>query len=271
MNEAQTPTTNQEIHIYPFYSLLRREISRFMKVVVQTVLMPFMTASLYLMIFGVSLGNQITLQSGITYLAFLIPGLVMMGCLNNAFQNSSSSIIISKFSGDLEDLKAAPLSALQIIWALCLAALFRGLVVGGVTYLVGELAHYFMHGQFLGVAHPFALAAFLVIGSLIFASVGISVAFWSRSFDQLSAISGFILLPLIYLGGVFFSVEHLPGFWKDVSYYNPLLYLINGVRYGILGVSDVDPLRALIVGLVALLITMGLALRSLKTGSFQRW
>lgn len=260
-----------ELYWTPFYALFRREIARFMKVVAQTVVTPIVTGTLYLMIFGVSLGQQIRLDGGITYLAFLIPGLVMMGCLNNAFQNSSSSIIAAKFSGDLEDLKAAPFSATQIITALSLAALVRGLMVGGITYLVGTVCYYFVYDQFLLIAHPFMLMVFLTLGAMTFSNIGISVAFWARTFDQMSAIGGFVLLPLIYLGGVFFSVDHLPSFWKTLSLGNPLLYMINGVRYGILGSSDVTPGRAFLIALTAMLVTGALAVRSVHRGSFMRW
>jgi ABC-2 type transport system permease protein len=255
----------------PFLSLLHREIMRFMKVVVQTVITPFVSAALYLMIFGVSLGERIVHKDQLPYMAFLIPGLVMMGCLNNSFQNSSSSIISSKFSGDLEDLKVSPLSSTQIILALSTAALLRGLMVGAVTFAVGELAYYWMYSQPLAVAHPLALVTFLVIGCLSFACFGIMVAFWAKSFDQLSAITGFVLMPLIYLGGVFFSVEHLPPFWRSISMGNPLLYMINGVRYGILGHSDVEAGVSLMISLAALVLTLGLAVRSLRRGNFQRW
>lgn len=255
----------------PFITLLHRECARFLKVAVQTVITPFVSSALYLMIFGVSLGSRIEINNGINYLAFLIPGLVMMACLNNAFQNTSSSIISSKFSGDLEDLKVAPLNSTQIITALTLAALARGLIVGGITFLVGQIFYYSVYGAFLPVAHTAFLITFLTIGGLSFANLGVMVAFWARTFDQLSAVTGFILLPLIYLGGVFFSVEHLPNFWRQVSLYNPLLYMINGVRFGLLGQSDVNPQTSLIVSLVGFMVTWILAMRSLKTGSYHRW
>lgn len=260
-----------DLYWTPFYTLFRREIARFMKVVAQTVVTPIVTGTLYLMIFGVSLGQQITLEGGVTYLAFLIPGLVMMGCLNNAFQNSSSSIIAAKFSGDLEDLKAAPFSATQIILALSLAALVRGLMVGVITFLVGTVSYYFTYNQFLSIEHPLVLMVFLTLGAMTFSNIGISVAFWARTFDQMSAIGGFVLLPLIYLGGVFFSVDHLPNFWKTLSLGNPLLYMINGVRYGILGSSDVTPGRAFLVALAAVLVTGAFAVRNVHRGSFMRW
>src|SRR3954470_2463815 len=135
-----------DILFTPFWSLFRREISRFMKVIVQTVITPFVSSSLYLMIFGVSLGKSIVLSNQLPYLSFLIPGLVMMSCLNNSFQNTSSSIVSSKFSGDLEDLKVAPISPIQIILAMILAAMFRGLLVGLITFAVGEISYFWMYG-----------------------------------------------------------------------------------------------------------------------------
>ncbi len=262
---------NRSLNFTPFMTLLRREISRFMKVAVQTLFTPMISSTLYLMIFGVSLGSKIVFANDLPYLSFLIPGLVMMGCLNNAFQNSSSSIISSKFSGDLEDLKVAPLSPFQIISAMMIAALVRGLVVAALTLLIGEICFYSVYGNWLPVARPLELLVFLAVGGLAFANLGIAVGFWARSFDQLSGITGFMLLPLLYLGGVFFSVEQLPKFWKSISLFNPLLYMINGVRHGLLGQSDVEPGQAFAVSLVALFITLLMALDSLRRGSFQRW
>jgi ABC-2 type transport system permease protein len=242
-----------------------------MKVVAQTVAIPLVNSTLYLMIFGVSLGNQIALKDGLPYMAFLIPGLVMMGCLNNAFQNSSSSIIASKFGGDLEDLKVAPITHWHIMTALSIAALVRGVMVGVVTWVSGEVAYFLMFDKFLSVAHWPILLLFLVLGGLCFANIGIFVGFYARTFDQLSAIGGFVLLPLIYLGGVFFSIEHLPPFWHSVAIANPLLYMINGVRYGILGQADVAWTTALAVALAAYAGTSAMAIWSLRRGSFHRW
>ncbi|HAG91762.1 MAG TPA: ABC transporter permease [Bdellovibrionales bacterium] len=255
----------------PFFSLLHREISRFFKVAAQTVLTPMINSSLYLLIFGISLGPSIHIEGGISYLAFLIPGLVMMACLNNSFQNSSSSVVGAKFGGDLEDLKSAPLTPQNLIWAYSLGALTRGLIVGSLTFLVGEIFFYVSEGHWLAVQHPLILMVFLVIGSFTFSQLGISVAFWAKTFDQLSAVSGFVLLPLIYLGGVFYSVSNLHPFWQAVSRSNPLLYLINGVREGILGTSDVQMPLAFAVALAGFLVTHALAYWSLKKGSYLRW
>lgn len=255
----------------PFFTLIHREIKRFLKVAVQTVVTPMVTASLYLLIFGVSLGQHIQLSSGVSYLAFLIPGLVMMSCLNNAFQNSSSSIVSAKFSGDLEDLKIAPITHSQILWAMAVGGLIRGAFVSFITLVVAEIFYFMTEGILLGVAHPFALLLFLILGGLAFAFLGLSTAFWARNFDHLAAVNSFILLPLIYLGGVFFSTETLHPFWRSAASLNPLLYFINGVRYGFLGVSDVSFTNALWVSAVTLLVLYFVARWSLKRASFTRW
>ena len=254
-----------------FLTLLEREVRRFLKVVVQTVVTPFVSSFLYLLVFGVSLGGTVQVQEGVSYLAFLIPGLVMMGLMNNAFQNSSSSIVSSKFSGDIEDFRVVPLSENEIIWAFALGALVRGLFVGMVTFAVGQVFHYLQVGFWLSIEHPFILAYFLVIGGLLFGLLGIFVAFLARSFEHLSAFSSFVLLPLTYLGGVFLSIDHLSPFWQGVARWNPLLYLINGLRFGMLGVSDVGMLESMTVSFIGLFVFYGLARISLRHGSFQRW
>lgn len=254
-----------------FVTIFQREIARFLKVIVQTVITPFVSSFLYLLIFGVSLGGQMQPHQGVSYLSFLIPGLMMMGLINNAFQNSSSSIVSSKFSGDMEDLRVAPVSDNEIICAMSLGALVRGSLVGVITYLVGALFLYYQSGTWLWIAHPVITLFFLVIAGLIFGMIGISIAFLATTFDQLSAFSAFILLPLTYLGGVFLSIEHLHPFWQMVSKFNPLLYLINGLRYGILGVSDVHIGTAAVVSLTGFGFFYAVARWSLKKGSFQRW
>ncbi|HVK61110.1 MAG TPA: ABC transporter permease [Bdellovibrionales bacterium] len=254
-----------------FFSLYIREMKRFLKVIFQTVFTPMINSTLYLLIFGVSLGSAIQLDHPISYLAFLIPGLVMMGVLNNAFQNSSSSIVSGKFSGDLEDLKVVPLTPQMIMWAMSIGGLTRGLIVGLITFLVGEVFIFIIEGQLITVAHPLWLLFFLVVGGLTFSKLGIAVAFFAKTFDQLSAVGAFVLLPLIYLGGVFFSLKGLHPFWQTVSSFNPVLYLINGVRYGLLGVTDVSISTAAIVSVVFLFVFHFVGLRSLKHGDYQRW
>lgn len=263
--------TTADLALQPFYSLLKKEIKRFLKVSVQTVLTPLVNSGLYLLIFGVSLGSFIKIDGEWTYLEFLIPGLVMMGCLNNAFQNSSSSIIVAKFAGDLEDLKVAPITYSQIISAVALGGLFRGVLVGSVTYLVGTVFVKFTLGHWMGVMHPLWLALFIIIGGLAFSLLGLATSFWAKSFDHMAAVNSFLLLPLIYLGGVFFSISTLHPFWQQVAKLNPLLYFINGVRYGIIGHADVGVSEALTVSLISLLALYIVAYRTLRKASFLRW
>lgn len=244
---------------------------RFWKVVGQTVLTPLVNASLYLLIFGVSLGKSISLSSGVSYLAFLIPGLVTMATLNNSFQNTSSSILGSKFHGDIMDLKVVPLTLNQIVAAFSLGAIVRGLSVGTVTFIVSEIFHYVAQGEFLAIQHPLELLFFLSVGGIAFGLLGIVVGFWARNFEQVNAIGGFVLLPLIYLGGVFYSLENLHPFWQKISQANPLLYFVNGVRYSILGHSDVPAEKALIVSIVSVVVLYFLARKSIQKGSFQKW
>ncbi|WP_413291412.1 ABC transporter permease [Bdellovibrio sp. HCB337] len=254
-----------------FATLFEREIKRFMKVVVQTIVTPFVSSFLYLLVFGVSLGSQVKVHGDVPYLAFLVPGLMMMGLMNNAFQNSSSSIVSSKFSGDLEDIRVAPITNQQIVWAMSLGGVVRGALVAVITYLVGALFYYFQQGEVLLIQHPLILLYFIVMGGLIFGMIGIGVAFWANTFDQLSAFSAFVLLPLTYLGGVFISIESLHPFWQVVAKLNPLLYLINGLRYGVLGVSDVDISLSVVLSLIGFAGFYGVSLWSLRKGSFQRW
>lgn len=255
----------------PFVTLFEREIRRFLKVWAQTLLTPLISSSLYFLIFGISLGKNIQVMGDIPYLSFLIPGLVVLGCYNNAFQNSSSSVATSRFGGELEDFKIAPITTMNIIAAMSLGGLIRGSAVGLITLLVGEVFHFAVLDQVLGAAHPFFFLIFVCLGGLSFAALGITVSFWAKTFDQLSAISGFILVPLLYLGGVFFSIENLHPFWKTVAQFNPLLYLTNGARYGLLGTSDLDVWKCLFVGIAALVGTHMLAFRTLKRASFVRW
>lgn len=254
-----------------FLTLLKREIKRFLKVVIQTVVSPIVSSFLYLLVFGVSLGGSVQLKSGVPYLAFLIPGLMVMGLINNAFQNSSSSVVTSKFSGDLEDLRVAPIPHSFIIWAMGFGGVVRGSVVAMVTGLVGLVFYYIQNNEMMSIVHPLWMIYFFIVGGLIFAFLGIFVAFLAKTFDHLSAFTTFILLPLTYLGGVFISVQNLPDIWQTLSKLNPLFYLINGFRYSILGQSDVELSRAVVVSLLGLIITFLMAKLSLKKGSFSRW
>lgn len=255
----------------PFWTLFQREISRFLKVVMQTIFAPFISSFLYLLVFGVTLGQHVQLNGELSYLAYLIPGLMMMGLINNAYQNSSSSIVNMKFTGDLEDLRVVPLSNQTIVWAMALAAWVRGMIVALVTWAVGALFMYWQKGELLGLAHPGVFLFFSLVAGLSFGHIGIAMALWSKTMDQLSAFSSFILLPLIYLGGVFISLEKLSPFWRAVAQWNPLLYFIEGFRYSFLGYSNVSIERAVFISLLGLALFYWQSLRSLRPGRFSRW
>lgn len=254
-----------------FYTLVKREIKRFFKVVIQTVVSPIVSSFLYLLVFGVSLGSSVQLASGVDYLSFLIPGLMVMGLINNAFQNSSSSVVTSKFSGDLEDIRVAPIPNSYIIWAMGLGGVFRGTMVALITGAVGTLFHYMQLQTWLTIEHPLWLIYFFLVGGFIFSFIGIFIAVLANSFDQLSAFSTFILLPLTYLGGVFISIQTLHPVWQMISKMNPLFYLINGFRYAIIGQADVSLSSAVVITLVGVMVTFGMAQFSLRRGSFARW
>ncbi len=259
------------IKFRPFLTLYYREIRRFIKVIVQTIFAPIMSSGLYLLIFGVSLGDKINIEGGDSYLAFLIPGLVMMSVLNNSYQNSSSSVVSGKFGGDLEDWRVVPLSPQAILWALSLGGLTRGLIVGFITFVVGQIFFYVMNDTFLIPQNLPLLFLFLTIGGLSFSMFGISIAFWAKTFDHVSGVGSFVILPLIYLGGVFFSLEGLHPFWQWISKANPLLYFINGTRYSMLGHSDVSVGLAFVVSIFSMILFYFLALQVLKRANYNRW
>lgn len=255
----------------PFLSLLKKECKRFFRVIGQTVLTPMVNSALYLLIFGVSIGERIGLVHEISYIAFLIPGLMMMGTVSNSFQNASSSLSISKFNGDLEDIKAAPLTANQIVWAMSMAATLRGMLVSLVIFVIGQVFVYVTQGAMIGVHSIFLTLLFLMCAGLSFGGLGLFVGFLAKSFDQISAVSTFLLVPFIYLGGVFFSLEHLHPFWIRLAHYNPMFYFINGIRYGILGISDVDLQKAFMVVGLSCLLFYAMAYLSVKKGTYHRW
>ena len=255
----------------PFITLLTREISRFIKVLFQTLVTPIIANLLYLMVFGVSLGDQIAPIQGLSYFAFIIPGLVMMSIIRNAFDNSSGSIITSKFCGEFEDYKALPLSVSQIAWALSIAGLVRGFLVGMVVYVTSVVLFYWNTSQVLHLSNMTLFIFFSAISGLAFGHLGIFVTLYANTFEKVSSINTFILLPLTYLGGVFFSLEHIHPFWQVVSQYNPLLYLVNGMRYSIVGVSDVPVDLSAYISVLMLVIFYVLSHWGLKNGSYQRW
>ncbi|MBK7463161.1 MAG: ABC transporter permease [Betaproteobacteria bacterium] len=217
-----------------FWTLLYKELLRFWKVAFQTVGAPVLTALLYLMIFGHVLDEHVQVH-GVRYTSFLVPGLVMMQVLQNAFANSSSSLIQAKITGSIVFVLLPPIPYSAFFAAYVLAALARGLMVG-----IGVLLATVWFAEITVVA-PFWVLAFALLGGAMFAALGMIAGIWSEKFDQLAAFQNFLIMPLTMLSGVFYSIHSLPALWQGVSHYNPVFYMIDGFRYGFFGVSDVAP------------------------------
>ena len=240
--------------------LFVKEVLRFWKVSFQTVAAPVLTAVLYLLIFGHVLEDHVEAFPGVSYTRFLIPGLVMMSLLQNAFANSSSSLIQSKITGNLVFILLTPLSHRAWFLAYVGASLVRGLMVGlGVLLVTVWFAQ-------PGLAEPWWILCFAVLGGTLLGSLGLIAGLWADKFDQMAAFQNFIILPMTFLSGVFYSVHSLPPFWQGLSHLNPFFYLIDGFRRGFFGVSDVSPWLSLSVVGVATALVAGWAMHLLKTG-----
>jgi ABC-2 type transport system permease protein len=242
------------------YTLFYKEVLRFGKVLLQTLLAPVVTALLYLLVFGQALQGRVDVFPGVSYTLFLVPGLIMMSVIQNAFANSSSSLIQSKITGNLVFILLTPLSHLEFFIAFVAAAVLRGLLVGAGVYLVASFL------VDLPLEHPWFLLAFAVLGAAMPAVLGIIAGVWARKFDQLAGFQNFVIMPLSFLAGVFYSIHGLPDFWRGLSHFNPFFYAIDGFRYGFFGVGDVNPLVSLAVMSGFLLLLSGITLIMLKTG-----
>jgi ABC-2 type transport system permease protein len=245
-----------------FRTLLHKEVLRFWKVSFQTVAAPVLTGVLYLLVFGHVLEAHVEAFPGVSYVAFLIPGLVMMSVLQNSFANSSSSLIQSKITGNLVFVLLAPLSHLEFFAAYVLASMVRGLVVGCGVLLVTL----WFAPQLLAVKAPLWILVFALASSALLGILGLIAGILSDKFDQLAAFQNFIIMPATFLSGVFYSVHGLPPFWQAVSHLNPFFYLVDGFRYGFFAQADVSPWLSLAVVLLALALAASLALAMLTRG-----
>jgi ABC-2 type transport system permease protein len=231
--------------------LFYKEVLRFWRVAAQTIAGPVLTAMLYLLIFGHALEAHVKVYDQVSYTAFLVPGLAMMSLLQNAFANSSSSLIMSKMMGNLVFLLLTPLSYVHWFVAYVGAAVFRGLVVGVGVLLVSA---FFTDLSFVA---PMWIMAFAVLGATLMGSLGLVAGLWAEKFDQLAAFQNFVVMPMTFLSGVFYSIHSLPAFWQRVSHFNPFFYMIDGFRYGFFGASDVSPWLSLgVVATAALAVSI---------------
>ena len=228
-----------------FATLLYKEVLRFWKVSFQTVAAPVLSALLYLLVFAHALSGHVEAFPGVSYVQFLIPGLAMMSMLQNAFANGSSSLIQSKITGNIVFILLPPLAPAEIFLAYLLAAMVRAVVVG---FGVFAATAWFVP---LPLAHPLWVLAFGIVGSGMLAALGIVAGIQSEKFDQLAGFQNFIVMPLTFLAGVFYSVHSLPPFWQAVSRLNPFFYAVDGFRYGFFGQADIAPAASLAIATAA--------------------
>lgn len=241
-------------------SLLKKEVLRFWKVSAQTITAPVLTAVLYLLIFHHLLADHVKVYDTVSYTSFLIPGLVMMSMLQNAFANTSSSLIQSKMMGNLVFLLVTPLSHWHWFMAYVGAAIVRGLMVGLGVYMVTIwFGDFHMHNVLW-------VALFGLTGTAMMGAMGLIAGIWADKFDQMSAFQNFFITPLTFLSGVFYSIHSLPGFWQGVSRFNPFFYMIDGFRYGFFGKSDIAPEISLSVVAITLFIVSTVAVHMLRIG-----
>ncbi|MEO8037202.1 MAG: ABC transporter permease [Betaproteobacteria bacterium] len=243
-----------------FRTLLFKEMLRFWKVSFQTVAAPIVTALLYLLVFSHVLEDRVQVYPGVSYTAFLIPGLAMMSLLQNAFANSSSSIIQSKVTGNIIFILLPPLSHAEFYWAYVVAAVARGLMVGLGVFAVTLVT------VAVPVPHPVWALAFAILGGGILGALGLIAGIWADKFDQLATFQNFIIVPLTFLSGVFYSIHSLPPFWQSVSHLNPFFYMIDGFRFGFFDASDVAPGVSLAVVAVSFAVLSFASLQMIKRG-----
>ena len=249
-----------KIQLIGTWTLIKKELIRFWRVAFQTVAAPVITGILYLVIFSHVLQDRLEVYEGVTYTSFLIPGLIMMSLLQNAFANSSSSLIQSKVMGNIVFILLSPLSYIQLFIAFIVGAIFRGLFVGLVIYL---LALIYVD---LPIEHPWMVFCFAIFGGGLLGAFGIIAGIWAERFDQMAAFGNFVIMPLSFLSGVFYSIHSLPLAWQNVSQLNPFFYMIDGFRFSMIGYSDSNIYLGAITLLVLNIFLYIASIIMLKTG-----
>ena len=242
-------------------TLCQREIQRFLAVWTQTLLAPLVTAGLFLLIFSIAIGPRRGDVMGVPFTHFIAPGILMMTVIQNAFANTSSSIMISKVQGNIVDTLMPPLSPMELVLGYFAGGVARGMVVA----LVIAAGLWLVLG--LGVAHPLWALCFGVLGAAFLSGLGINAGIYAQKFDQMAAITNFIVTPLAFLSGTFYSVEALPPVLHEITRFNPMFYLIDGVRFGMIGVSDSAPALGLVISLVSVVAVAAVAWNMLRRGT----
>ncbi len=243
-----------------FRTLVTKEVLRFARIWVQTVVPPVITTGLYFVIFGQLIGSQLSSIDGHSYIDYIVPGIILMAIINNAYANVVSSFYMSKFSHFIEEMLVSPMPNYLILAGYVVGGVARGLTVGAVVALV---ATFFTD---ISIHSYTVLIAVVVLTAVLFSLGGFINAIYANSFDDISIIPTFVLIPLTYLGGIFYSIDMLPAFWQNVSLVNPILYMINAMRYGMLGVSDIDIMTAFAIIILFVVVLFSYCLYLLDTG-----
>jgi ABC-2 type transport system permease protein len=244
------------VNLAGLWTLFWKEVRRFLRVPGQTVLSPLISTTLYFVVFGVSLGARMVEATGAPYLPFIVPGLVFLGLANNAFLNTSSSLFIMKIQGTVVDVLVAPLGPWELLLGFIAGGMVRGLAVGLLTWVVAIV--------FAGIqlAHPLATLLFVLGTAYVFSALGLVAGVWAEKFEQINFFPTFVMLPLTFLGGVFYSVARLPEPWRTASHFNPMVYMVEGLRYGMLGTSAYSPalggVLLLLLAVASTAVTYGL-------------
>lgn len=242
-------------------TIVTKEVRRFMRIWLQTLLPPAITMSLYFVIFGNLVGSRIGVMGGFTYMQYIVPGLIMMSVITNSYANVVSSFYSAKFQRSVEEMLVSPVPNSLILIGYTLGGVVRGIAVG---LIVTVISLFFTH---LGIHHLLVIAYTVVMTAVLFSLGGFINAVYAKSFDDISIIPTFVLTPLTYLGGVFYSIDLLPRFWQGVSLLNPIVYMVNAFRYGVLGVSDVDVMFSLGMLTAMSMVLFLYALRLLNNGT----
>ena len=254
------PLKIKTINTIGLYTLTKREIDRFIAVYMQTIVAPVVTTLLFYTIFALAFGGIARKIGDVPFLEFLAPGLIMMTMVQNAFANTSSSMVISKVQGNIVDILLPPLSPMEMLIGFTVGAVARGLIVGAVTCLV---VSFFVPITITSIPH---VVSFAILGTMMLGCLGLAAGVWSEKFDHIAAVTNFIVTPLTFLSGTFYAVESLPKMWQGLALYNPFFYMIDGFRAGFIGQSDGDPYFGLIFLIGINIALIALTYRMLSTG-----
>lgn len=253
----------QKIHgmnVVGLMTLVKKEVGRYINVYSQTIIAPVVTTLLFYAVFALAFGGLTRTIGDVPYMVFLAPGLMMMTMVQNAFSNTSSSMVIGKVQGNIVDIIMPPLSSLELYLGFVIGGVSRGLLVG---FVVAIVVHLFVGLQIHSLAH---ILIYAVLGNMMLATIGLAAGIWSQKFDHIAAVTNFLVTPLTFLSGTFYSISQLPEVWQNVALYNPFFYMIDGFRYGFIGHSDGSPLVGIVVLCIANILLTSLTLWMLKTG-----